>query len=233
MARLLQISDLNVYRGPNHVLRGVSLDVEEGQVVALLGRNGMGKTTLLRSIMGLTPARSGCIRFQGKEMTRLSPHKVAQLGVGYVPQGREIFAFHSVAENLRLGRSGLRDKTIPEEIYDYFGILKERAVQRGGTLSGGEQQMLAIGRALARRPRLLLLDEPSEGIQPSIVQLICQIMNRINREQGTTVLLVEQNVDFAFGMAHYCYILEKGEICNQGPVEYIRTDDVICQHLAV
>jgi urea transport system ATP-binding protein len=230
---LLQITDLDVYRGPNHVLHGINLTVKEGQVAALLGRNGMGKTTLLRSIMGLTPPRAGQIRFVDKDITRLPAHRIAQAGVGYVPQGREIFAFHSVAENLRLGRSGLRDKGIPEEIYDYFAILKERAAQRGGTLSGGEQQMLAIGRALARRPKLLLLDEPSEGIQPSIVELICQIMIRINREQDMTVLLVEQNVDFAFGMAHYCYILEKGEICNQGPVEAIRDDDVIRQHLAV
>jgi urea transport system ATP-binding protein len=230
---ILEVKNLDVYRGPNHVLHNVSLNVEEGQVVAVLGRNGMGKTTLLRSIMGLTPARQGHILLQGKEVTRLPPHKIAALGVGYVPQGREIFPYHTVKENLRLGRSDLKDKTIPGEIFDYFGILRERANQRGGTLSGGEQQMLAIGRALARRPKLLVLDEPSEGIQPSIVEMICQIVYRINKEQGAAVLLVEQNVDFAFSIAQYCYILEKGEICNQGPVEYIRDDAVICQHLAI
>jgi urea ABC transporter ATP-binding protein UrtE len=230
---ILEIKNLDVYRGPNHVLHNVSLDVQEGQIVAVLGRNGMGKTTLLRSIMGLTPARQGRILLRGKEVTHLPPHKIAALGVGYVPQGREIFPYHTVKENLRLGRSDLKDKTIPGEIFDYFDILRERANQRGGTLSGGEQQMLAIGRALARRPNLLVLDEPSEGIQPSIVEMICQIIYRINKEQGATVLLVEQNVDFAFSIAQYCYILEKGGICNQGPVEHIRDDAVICQHLAI
>ena len=230
---ILEIKNLDVYRGPNHVLHNVNLSVEEGQIVALLGRNGMGKTTLLRSIMGLTPVREGDIVLQGRHVTHLAPHKVAALGVGYVPQGREIFPFHTVEENLRLGRSGLGDKTIPEETYTYFGILRERSKQRGGTLSGGEQQMLAIARALARRPKLLLLDEPSEGIQPSIVQALSHIINRINQEQGVTVLLVEQNVDFAFSMAHYCFIMEKGEICNQGSVDAVRTDEVICSFLAV
>ena len=230
---ILEVKNLEVYRGPNHVLRDVSLKVEDGQVVAVLGRNGMGKTTLLRSIMGLTPARRGRVEFLGRDITHLPPHKIAGLGVGYVPQGRDIFPYHSVAENLRLGRSGLRDKAIPEEIYHYFGILRERANQRGGTLSGGEQQMLAIGRALARKPRLLVLDEPSEGIQPSIVETICGIVYRINKEQGTAVLLVEQNVDFAFSIAHYCYILEKGGVCNQGTVDAVQDDGVIRQYLAI
>ena len=230
---ILQVENLDVYRGPNHVLHGVSLYVEEGQIVALMGRNGMGKTTLLRSIMGLTPARQGRVIFQGQDITRMPPHKIAALGVGYVPQGRDIFPLHTVEENLMLGRSGLPDKTIPEEVFDYFPILRERANQKGGTLSGGEQQMLAIGRALARRPQLLLLDEPSEGIQPTIVQSICQIVTRINRHQGVTVLVVEQNIDFAFRMADYCYILETGEICNQGKVEEVQDDEVIRQYLAV
>jgi urea transport system ATP-binding protein len=230
---ILEVKNLNVYRGPNHVLHGVNLKVEEGQIAAVLGRNGMGKTTLLRSVMGLTPARGGQVVFMGRDVTHLAPHRIAGLGVGYVPQGREIFPYHTVAENLRLGRSGLRDKAIPEEIYHYFGILRERAKQRGGTLSGGEQQMLAIGRALARQPKLLVLDEPSEGIQPSIVEMICGIVHRINKEQGTAVLLVEQNVDFAFSIADYCYILEKGAVCNQGVVDAIQDDGVICQHLAI
>jgi urea ABC transporter ATP-binding protein UrtE len=230
---ILQVSDLDVYRGPNHVLHNINLQVEEGQIVAVLGRNGMGKTTLLRSIMGLTPARSGRVVFMAKDVTRLAPHKIAALGVGYVPQGRDIFPNHTVAENLRLGRSGLKDRAIPEEIYSYFGILRERASQRGGTLSGGEQQMLAIGRALARRPKLLVLDEPSEGIQPSIVEMICGIVHRINKEQGTAVLLVEQNVDFAFSIAHFCYVLEKGAVCNQGTVDAVQDDGVICQYLAI
>ena len=230
---LLEVRNIDVFRGPNHVLHNVSLNVVEGQIVAVLGRNGMGKTTLLRSIMGLTAARQGRVEFLGGDVTRFPPHRIAELGVGYVPQGRDIFPHHTVAENLRLGRSGLRDKAIPEEIYHYFGILRERASQRGGTLSGGEQQMLAIGRALARRPRLLVLDEPSEGIQPSIVEMICEIIFRINKEQGTAVLLVEQNVDFAFSLAHFCYVLEKGGVCNQGTVDAVRDDGVICQYLAI
>ena len=230
---LLDVRNIDVFRGPNHVLHNVSLNVVEGQIVAVLGRNGMGKTTLLRSIMGLTPARQGRVEFVGRDVTRFPPHRIAELGVGYVPQGRDIVPHHTVAENLRLGRSGLRDKAIPEEIYHYFVILRERASQRGGTLSGGEQQMLAIGRALARRPRLLVLDEPSEGIQPSIVEMICEIIFRINKEQGTAVLLVEQNVDFAFSLAHFCYVLEKGGVCNQGTVDAVRDDGVICQYLAI
>lgn len=230
---ILEVNNLDVYRGPNHVLHGVNLKVEDGQIVAVLGRNGMGKSTLLRSLMGLTPARRGQVVFLGKDVTHLAPHRIAALGMGYVPQGREIFPHHTVAENLRLGRSGLKDRTIPEEIYRYFGILRERANQRGGTLSGGEQQMLAIGRALARRPKLLVLDEPSEGIQPSIVEMICAIVHRINKEQGTAVLLVEQNVDFAFSIAHFCYVLEKGAVCNQGTVDAVQDDGVICQHLAI
>jgi len=230
---ILEVKNLDVYRGPNHILHNVNFSVKEGQIVALLGRNGMGKTTLLRSIIGLTPTHGGSVILQGKDVTHVPPHKIAALGVGYVPQGREIFPFHTVEENLRLGRSGLKDKTIPHETYDYFSLLRERTKQKGGTLSGGEQQMLAIGRALARRPRLLLLDEPSEGIQPNIVQVLCQIIKRINEEQGVAVLLVEQNVDFAFSMAHYCYVIEKGEICSQGPADGIRNDEIIRTYLAV
>ena len=231
---MLKVEKLNVYYGESHILRDVDLEVRAGQVVCLMGRNGVGKTTLLKTITGLLPARSGKVLLGEKEVTKVQPFRRARLGVGYAPQGREIFGQLSVYENLLIGLDGCRngDRSIPEEIFELFPVLKQMLKRKGGDLSGGQQQQLAIGRALVSKPTLLLLDEPTEGIQPSIIQEIERAIRRL-RERGTVgILLVEQYLDFAQRLADAFAVMEKGEIVKGGPIAEL-TPDVIKRHLAV
>ena len=233
---MLQIAGLESGYGGSRVLRGIAFGVAQGESVALLGRNGMGKTTLLRSIMGLLPARAGEIRFAGARIDGRRPEQVAKAGIAFVPQGREIFAELTVEENLLLGAMGRRGlgAAVPEAIYGRFPILKERRNQRGGTLSGGQQQQLAIGRALAGRPRLLLLDEPSEGLQPSIVLEVAAALRREIEEQDLTLITVEQNVDLALRVADRCLILENGALVAEAPSAELRRDPTLLhKHLAI
>jgi branched-chain amino acid transport system ATP-binding protein len=218
------------------VLHGVDISVGAGEVVAVVGRNGMGKTTLMLGLMGLIPAIDGRISYAGRDMTKLPPEARAHLGFGYVPQGRQVFPRMTVTENLTVGRLINRggSKTTREDlVYEYFPILSERRNQQAGTLSGGQQQQLAIGRALIGDPDLLLLDEPSEGIQPSIIQLITQVMIRINRELGKTILFVEQNLEVITSVAQRCYAIDKGRIIAEIPPDRLGDPDVLNQHLMI
>ncbi len=211
---LLEVSDIHTHYGAIEALKGVSLEVEEGEVVTMIGSNGAGKSTTLRSISGLTPASSGTVRFQSEDITRLPAHEVVGLGMALCPEGRHCFARMSVRENLDLGaylRSGAEVSEDLERVYDLFPRLKERERQKAGTMSGGEQQMLAIGRALMARPKLLMLDEPSMGIAPVLVQRIYETINEINR-QGISILLVEQNANYALDIATRGYVLETGRV---------------------
>jgi len=231
---MLKVEKLNVYYGESHILRDVDLEVRAGQVVCLMGRNGVGKTTLLKTITGLLAARSGKVLLGEKDVTKIPSFRRARLGVGYAPQGREIFGQLSVYENLLIGLDGCRngDRSIPEEIFELFPVLKQMLKRKGGDLSGGQQQQLAIGRALVSKPTLLLLDEPTEGIQPSIIQEIEGAIRRL-RERGTVgILLVEQYLDFAQRLADAFAVMEKGEIVKGGPIAEL-TPDVIKRHLAV
>lgn len=213
---LLQVRNVESYYGPIMALSGVTMDVKPAQIVAVLGANGAGKSTLLRTISGVMDPRVGTITFNGEEIGGRDPDKVVRLGMSLVPEGRQVFPFLSVAENLDMGAFGRRDRSaIPgdlETVYGYFPRLAERRGQSAGLLSGGEQQMLAIGRALMARPRLLLLDEPSLGLSPLLVQEIFGIVQRINAELGTTILVVEQNARVALTYAHFGYIMELGRI---------------------
>jgi urea ABC transporter ATP-binding protein UrtE len=233
---MLKIEDLHASYGGSLVLHGVDLSISSGEIQALMGRNGMGKTTLMRTIMGLLPSRSGAITFEGEVIHGLRTHEIAAKGIGYVPQGREIFGDFTVWENLYLGTlklpRGKRD--IPHEVFEYFPILMERRSQKAGSFSGGQQQMLAIARALVTRPKLLLLDEPSEGIQPSMVDQISEILKKINAETGLTILIVEQNVDMVLDTAMRCAFMEKGRIAETCSIEDIRKDEsIITCHIAV
>ncbi len=217
---LLNIRGLAVGYGQSLVLSDVALEVPEGQVVCLMGRNGVGKTTLLKAIMGLLNPRSGQVRFAENDLTKWAPHRRAKAGFGYVPQGRHIFPYLTVNENLLMGLEAFPGKKgRPEAVdrmYTLFPALKLNPKKTAGTLSGGQQQQLALARALIRQPRLLLLDEPTEGIQPSIVQEIEELLQRLRDQQDTTILLVEQFLDFALGIADYCYVMEKGAIVLEG-----------------
>lgn len=233
---MLQISELNVYYGESHILRNVNLTVPAGQMVCLIGRNGVGKTTLLKTIMGLLKPRTGTITFAGEPITSKSPDKRAKLGIGYVPQGREIIPRLTVKENLllglearRSGRSGERE--IPEEIFRLFPVLKSMLSRMGGDLSGGQQQQLAIARALMGRPQLLVLDEPTEGIQPSIVLEIEAAVRRIIESTGISILLVEQHLHFVRQADKY-YAMQKGGIVASGSTSEL-SQDVIQRFLAV
>lgn len=233
---MLNIEGLHASYGGSLVLQGVDLSIGPGEIQALMGRNGMGKTTLMRTVMGLLSTRSGTITFDGEAIQGLPTHEIAAKGLGYVPQGREIFGDFTVWENLHLGTLKLarRERKIPEEIFDYFPILKERKNQKAGSFSGGQQQMLAIARALVTRPKMLLLDEPSEGIQPSIVDQISEILKEINAETGLTILIVEQNVDMVIETATRCAFMEKGRIVETCTMEDIRKDEsIITCHIAV
>jgi len=231
---LLAISTLNQSYGGSRTLWDVNLQVAKGSRTCLMGRNGMGKTTLLKCIMGLLPTVSGDISFEGRSLTSLPAEARARLGIGYVPQGREIFPQLTVEENLRVSlgvrKNGLR--SVPQRIYDLFPVLKQMLRRRGGDLSGGQQQQLAIGRALVLEPSLLILDEPTEGIQPSIVHEIGEIILKLNEETGVTILLVEQKLPFARRVASEFCILEKGRRVAGGAIGEL-TDDVVRQHLSV
>ncbi|MCW5620709.1 MAG: ABC transporter ATP-binding protein [Burkholderiales bacterium] len=214
---VLAVSGLWANYGGTPILQGVDLTVQRREIVTLIGRNGVGKTTTMRCLVGLLRAASGSIRILGHEMTALPADAYARLGVGYIPQGRDVFPRMTVAENLAVGEliGGPKGKKLPDLVYEYFPRLKERRNQIAGTMSGGEQQQLAIGRALIGNPALMLLDEPSEGIQPSIVQMICAALKSIRDELDTTILMVEQNLDTILEISERCYVMEKGRIVAQ------------------
>ncbi|MBM4442811.1 MAG: ABC transporter ATP-binding protein [Candidatus Rokubacteria bacterium] len=216
-AELLSVDRVETFYGKSHVLRGVTFTVRAGETTVLLGRNGAGKTTTLRSIMGLTPPRGGAVRFKGEDITGAPPHRAFQLGIGYVPEGRQIFPHLDVGENLRLAeRATDGGRWTRERIFEYFPVLRERWRQRGRSLSGGEQQMLAIARALAGNPDLLMLDEPSQGLAPMLVREVQTIMARL-RGEGVTILLVEQNARMALAVSDQVLVLSKGAIVFAGP----------------
>ncbi|MBV8998120.1 MAG: ABC transporter ATP-binding protein [Solirubrobacterales bacterium] len=226
---LLDVEDIHTYYGAIEALRGVSLTVEDGEVVTIIGSNGAGKSTTLRSISGLTPARSGKIMFEGKEITRVPAHEIVDCGIALSPEGRHCFARMTVRENLDLGAYRRRDEGIEEDlehVFELFPRLKERERQKAGTMSGGEQQMLAIGRALMARPRLLMLDEPSMGIAPILVQRIYETIAEINR-QGVAILLVEQNANYALDVAKRGYVLETGEVALTNESAELRNDPAV------
>jgi branched-chain amino acid transport system ATP-binding protein len=223
---LLEVSDIHAHYGAIEALKGVSLAVEEGEVVTLIGSNGAGKSTTLRSISGLTPASSGTVTIDGEDITRVPAHEIVNRGIALAPEGRHCFPRMTVRENLDLGAHGRRDSEIASDlqrIYELFPRLEERANQKAGTMSGGEQQMLAMGRALMARPRLLMLDEPSMGIAPILVQRIYETIAQINRD-GMTILLVEQNANYALDVSKRGYVLETGRIVLSGPSSQLRDD---------
>ena len=209
---MLSVHALNQYYGGSHILRELSFEIAPGKVTALLGRNGVGKTTLLKALMGLVAVRTGQVRFEGRDLTKAKPHERARAGLGYVPQGREIFARLSVEENLRMACA----EGVPERVFEMFPVLKSMLRRRGGDLSGGQQQQLAIGRALAMKPRLLILDEPTEGIQPSIIKDIERAIRTLAASGEMAILLVEQYYDFARSLADQYLVMERGEIVARG-----------------
>ena len=216
---MLTVTNLNQYYGSSHTLRDVSFDVPTGKVTALLGRNGVGKTTLLKCLMGVLPARSGTVSFDGQDITAMPSHLRVRSGIGYVPQGREIFPRLTVEENLLMGLASKPNgaaRDIPAEIFEMFPVLKQMLRRRGGDLSGGQQQQLAIGRALVMKPKLLILDEPTEGIQPSIIKEIERVIHRLSERGDMAILLVEQYFDFARELADQFVILRRGEIVKRG-----------------
>ncbi|HEX8086072.1 MAG TPA: ABC transporter ATP-binding protein [Solirubrobacteraceae bacterium] len=211
---MLELDDVQTYYGNIQALKGITLKVEEGECVTLIGANGAGKSTTLRSISGLTPARSGSIKFRGRDISRVQPQDIVRLGISQSPEGRKCFQRMTVSENLDMGAYLRRDADVEKDrarVFELFPRLEERRTQKAGTMSGGEQQMLAIGRALMARPRLLLLDEPSMGISPILTERIYETIGEINK-QGTTILLVEQNANFALGVSHRGYVLETGKV---------------------
>ena len=231
---VLSISGLNQFYGGSHTLWDVDLAVPAGSRMCVMGRNGMGKTTLLKCIMGLEPSRSGSVVFEDTDLLKCPAERRARLGIGYVPQGREIFSHLTVEENLRVGIGVRPDvpRAIPDRVFRLFPVLKKMLGRRGGDLSGGQQQQLAIGRALVLEPKLLILDEPTEGIQPNIVHEIGDIVLKLNQEQGVTVLLVEQKLPFARRVASEFCILNKGRRVAAGVIGDL-TDEVVREHLSV
>ncbi len=230
MTAALTAEGLHTYYGKSHILHGVSLDVTEGQITALLGRNGAGKTTTLRSLMGLTPPREGRVTVFGRDTTHRQPFRIAALGVGYVPEGRRIFANLSVEDNLKVPLERPGPWTIPR-IYELFPRLAERKQNRGRQLSGGEQEMLSIARALLLNPKLLILDEPSQGLAPLIVKEVFRIVEQMRRE-GISVLLVEQNARMSLAVADRAYVLDDGQIVYSGPAAELAADEARVQALA-
>ncbi|MEW9123387.1 MAG: ABC transporter ATP-binding protein [Thermotaleaceae bacterium] len=229
---MLKVEDINVFYGGIHAIKGISLEVEEGQIVTLIGANGAGKTTILRTISGLNKAKSGKIAFKDKEIQDIAAQNIMAMGISQVPEGRRVFANMTVLENLELGAYLRRDKEgikkDMERVFDKFPRLKERIKQHAGTLSGGEQQMLAMGRALMSRPKLLLLDEPSMGLAPLLVQQIFSTITELNQE-GTTILLVEQNAHMALSIAHQAYVLETGRIVLSGDAKELASRPEVCE----
>lgn len=232
---MLQVEQVNQYYGSSHTLRGVSLSVEKGECLTLLGRNGVGKTTLLKCLTGVLPVARGKVTFNGRDITRLKPHQRAAAGIAYVPQGREIFARLTVEENLLMGMATLSRReaaTISGEVYELFPVLKEMLGRRGGDLSGGQQQQLAIARALLARPKLIILDEPTEGIQPSIIKDIERVIRLLRQRGDIGILLCEQYFDFARALADKFMVLSRGEVVAAGAPELMDGEDVR-RHLAV
>lgn len=228
---LLEVDGIHTYYGDSHVLHDVSLDVEEGEIVSLLGRNGAGKTTTVRSVMGLTPPRQGSVRFRGDDIAGRSPESISNRGVSLVPEDRNIFPHLTVEENLRLGgfaHGG--DEERLDDVCEYFPRLAERLDQLGGHLSGGEQQMLAIGRGLMTDPDLLMLDEPTEGLAPLIVETLVEIIEEIN-DNGVSILLIEQNVDAALGLSERSFVMETGEITHQSSAEELRRNEALLERV--
>jgi len=228
---LLAVSNVETYYGPIMALRGVSFSVPAGVIVTILGANGAGKTTILKTVSGVMDPQKGSVTLEGRAIHGLDPDRVARLGLSHVPEGREVFPFLSVRENLRMGAYARRDAAAVaqdlEMVNEYFPVLAARAEQRAGSLSGGEQQMLAIGRALMARPKVMLLDEPSLGLSPKLVKDIFDIIRRINRERGVTVLLVEQNANLALQTADHGYVLELGRIVMEDTCErLLQKDDI-------
>ena len=235
---LVRVDDVHTYYGKSHILHGVSLEVAPGEVVGLLGRNGVGKSTTLKTIMGLVQPSRGSVRLDGNAITGLPPHKLARLGIGYVPEDRRIFRLLTVMENLRTGfdRSGVTEqkrKALLDKAFSYFPRLAERRDQAGGTLSGGEQQMLAIARAMMLEPKIILLDEPTEGLMPRMVSQIREIIEVLHKE-GVAILLVEQNVPLTLQVSQRVYIMEKGSVRHHCAASEIKVDDpIIKQYLGV
>ncbi|MBA1241131.1 MULTISPECIES: urea ABC transporter ATP-binding subunit UrtE [Pseudomonas] len=226
---MLQVETLHQYYGGSHILRGLSFEARVGEVTCLLGRNGVGKTTLLRCLMGLLPAKEGQVRWEGKPITGFKPHQRVHAGIAYVPQGREIFPRLTVEENLLMGLSRFparEAKEVPGFIYELFPVLLEMKHRRGGDLSGGQQQQLAIGRALASRPRLLILDEPTEGIQPSVIKEIGAVIRKLAARGDMAILLVEQFYDFAAELADHYMVMARGEIIREGRGADMEADGV-------
>lgn len=228
---MLEIKDLNIFYGNIHAIKGISLNVNEGEIVCLIGANGAGKTSTLQSISGLVPIKSGKISFLGENITKTKSHKITEMGIAQVPEGRRIFTGLSVLDNLKLGAFTIKDG--PENlnrdinaIYEKFPILEERKDQMAGTLSGGEQQMLAMGRALMSRPKLLLLDEPSMGLSPLFVEKIFEVIEFLHKE-GTTILLVEQNANLALKISNRSYVLETGKIIKEGQSKELMSDPIV------
>ena len=235
---LLEVEEVHTYYGKSHILDGVSLEVRTGEVVGLLGRNGVGKSTTLKAVAGLVHPSRGEVRFEGRPITRLPSHRVARLGIGYVPEDRRVFPLLTVTENLRTGldRHGVtagRKKELLDRTYEYFPVLAERRSQAGGTLSGGEQQMLAIARAMMLEPKIILLDEPTEGLMPRMVSQIREIIDVLHRDR-VAVLLVEQNVPLTLETSQRIYILEKGVVRHHAPAAELQANDaVIHQYMGV
>ncbi|MBA3872470.1 MAG: urea ABC transporter ATP-binding subunit UrtE [Anaerolineae bacterium] len=235
---MLSVSNVSVNYGESRILNDVSIEVPDGKIVCLMGRNGVGKTTLLKTIMGNLKVRKGTIIYEGKDITKVATHRRAQMGLGYVPQGRGIFPFLSVYENLLMGLEALPSRELKhsaekvEEVYEIFPVLKQMGKRVAGTLSGGQQQQLAIGRILVRSPKLLLLDEPTEGIQPNIVEEIEHLVMTLGKKGDISILLIEQFLDFALRVADYCYVMEKGHIVSEGNTTTL-SQDIIREHLSV
>jgi urea transport system ATP-binding protein len=232
---MLQVNQLNQYYGAAHTLRGVSLNVEKGKCLSLLGRNGVGKTTLLKCLMGVLPVAAGNVSLEGRDITKLKPHQRAALGIAYVPQGREIFARLTVEENLLMGmatKSGKKASVIKGEVYELFPVLKEMLHRRGGDLSGGQQQQLAIARALLAEPKLIILDEPTEGIQPSIIKDIGRVIKLLRERGDIGILLCEQYFDFARELADTFIVMSRGEVVASGTQDQM-DDENVKKHLAV
>jgi urea transport system ATP-binding protein len=232
---VLEVADLCAAYGRTPVLRGIDMTISKGEIVSLIGRNGVGKTTTMRCLIGLLPATSGQIVFLGQPITELPADERARLGIGYIPQGRQVFPRMTVEENIAVSllASPGKDRRLTDLVYQYFPILKQRRRQSAGTLSGGEQQQLAIGRALVGNPRLMLLDEPSEGIQPSIVDMICEVLKSVRDQLGTTILFVEQNLDTILAISERCYVADKGAIVAEIGRDQLRTPEAVRRHLLI